>query len=567
MGLGAALGIAGNALNVFSTGIQVTGNNLANASTPGYIVENLELTPSLSYGVSPLILGTGVDAVGVKQQVNQYLQQQILGATSDYNASNQLNTVYTNLQQQLQALGDNSLSSQFSSFATALSNLANQPSSSSLNAQAVDAGTALANSISSLRASIDTQRSEDNTQVEQLVTQANTLIQNIAQLNPQISQLESSQLLQSQAGSLRDQRYQDLNELSQIIPITYSENSDGSINVYSGSNYLVLGEQAQTLQTVPSGSQGVATVNVQFGTTGGTLTANSTGSGQLIAVMQGRDNVLGGFTQNLDTLTSAMISDFNQIYASGQGTDGYTSVTSTNAVSSPTAALDQAGLAFTPQNGSFQLEVVNQTTGLTSTSTINVSLTGSPSDTTLNSLAAEISAVPNVSATVTPDGHLEINAGSGYEVQFSDDTSNVLSALGINTFFTGNNSSNIGINPAVTADPNTFASGQGSGPTDGSNALALSNFASTPLTALNGQTLNDNYNTIVQGIANNASAETTLSQSQNDYLQSLNSQQQQTSGVSLDQQAIQLMQYQEDYQASAKVVTTIDSLYQVLMNM
>jgi flagellar hook-associated protein 1 FlgK len=71
----------------------------------------------------------------------------------------------------------------------------------------------------------------------------------------------------------------------------------------------------------------------------------------------------------------------------------------------------------------------------------------------------------------------------------------------------------------------------------------------------------------VTGVANNASAETTLSTSQNDFLQSLTSQQQQYSGVSLDQQAIQLMQYQEDYQASAKVVTTIDNLYQVLMQM
>jgi len=566
MGLGAALGIAGNALNVFSTGVQVTGNNLANASTPGYIVENLQLTPGPSYGVSPLVLGTGVEAVGVKQQVNQFLQQQILGATSDYNSSNQLNSVYTNLQQQLQALGSNNLSTQFSSFASALSNLANQPSSAALNAQAVSAGTTLANSISSLRASIDNQRSLDNTQVQQLVAQANTLIQNIVQLNPQITKLESSQLLQSQAGSLRDQRYQDLNQLSQIIPITYTENKDGSVNIYSGSNYLVLGEQSQQLRTVPSGSQGVATVNVQFGTTGGTLTASSPGTGQLTAVLKGRDNVLGGFTQSLDTLTSNMISQFNQIYSSGTGTDGYTTVTSANTVADPTAALNQAGLAFAPQNGSFQLQVLNQTTGLTTTSTINVNLTGGPGDTTLNSLAAAINGVANMSATVTQDGHLQINAGSGYQVKFSNDTSNALSSLGINTFFTGSDSSSIGVNATVTANPNTFASGQGNGPTDGSNALALSQFAATPLAGLDGETLNQSYNAMVTGIANNASAETTLSQSQNDFLQSLTAQQQQTSGVSLDQQAIQLMQYQQGYQASAKVVTTIDQMFQVLMN-
>ncbi len=81
MGLGAALNIAGNALNVFSTGVQVTGQNLANATTPGYIVEDLNLQTAPSYGVSPLVLGSGVRAAGVTQQVNQYLQQQILAPT------------------------------------------------------------------------------------------------------------------------------------------------------------------------------------------------------------------------------------------------------------------------------------------------------------------------------------------------------------------------------------------------------------------------------------------------------------------------------------------------------
>jgi flagellar hook-associated protein 1 FlgK len=568
MGLSAALNIAGNAINVFSTGVQVTGQNLANASTPGYIVENLNLQSSPSYSASSLIVGSGVEATGVTQQVSQYLQQQILGANSQYSASNQLNSVYTSLQQQLQALGDNNLSTQLSNFSGALSSLATQPSSASLNAQAVDAGTQLASSITSLSTSLDQQTQNDNTQVQQLVTQANTLIQNIAQLNPQITQMEASGQSDSQAGSLLDQRYSDLNQLSQIMPVTYTQNGDGSINVYSGSNYLVLGQQSQQLQTVAASSNGMSVLNVQFGSTGGMITASTPGSGQLAGVLQGRDNVVGGFIQSLNTLSSAMISSFNQIYASGQGTDAYSSVTSDNAVTDPTAALNQAGLAFSPQSGSFQLQVLNQTTGTTSTSTINVDLSGTGSDTTLNSLAAEINSVANVSATVTPDGYLQINADPNYQIQFSDDSSNVLSSLGVNTFFTGSDASDIGVNSAVTANPDLFASGQGgSDPSNGSNALALSQFASNPLGALNGESLTDNYNALVTNIGNQASAETALSQSQNDFVQSLNSQQQQVSGVSIDQQAIQLMQYQEDYQASAKVVTTIDSLYQTLMQM
>ncbi len=58
-----------------------------------------------------------------------------------------------------------------------------------------------------------------------------------------------------------------------------------------------------------------------------------------------------------------------------------------------------------------------------------------------------------------------------------------------------------------------------------------------------------------------------MSTSLNDYSQSLTAQQQQISGVSLDQEAIQMMQYQQSYTASAKMVTTVDQLFQTLLNM
>jgi flagellar hook-associated protein 1 FlgK len=566
MGLSGALGIASNALDVYSTGIQVAGQNIANANTPGYIREQLQVTTAPSYSASPLILGGGVEATGVTQQVNQFLQSEILTANSNYSASNALNTVYTNLQQQLGALGTNSLSSQMSNFAGALNDLANQPSTPALATQAVDAGTQLAGAISSLSSSIQEQQQQANANVQQLATQANALITQISQLNPQISQLNANGGPQGQASSLLDQQNQDLNQLSQILPITSTQNSDGSVNVYSGSNYLVLGTQVQQLKTVPAANGDVGTLNVQLSVSGEQITANTKGTGELIGVLQGRDNVLGGFEQNLNSLTSNMIFQFNKIYSSGQGTDGFTTVTSDNPVSDPTAALNQAGLTFPPQNGTFQLEVTNQVTGQTTTSTIDVNLNGTGNDTTLNSLATAINGVANVSASVTPDGHLQIGAASNYQIQFANDTSNSLASLGINTFFTGTDATNIGVDSNVTSNPQLFATAQGGGPSDGSNALALTQFATNPIDSLNGQSLNGYYNSIVTNIGNQASAETAMSTSLNDYSQSLTSQQQQYSGVSLDQEAVQMLQYQQSYQAAAKVVTTVDQLFQSLLN-
>jgi flagellar hook-associated protein 1 len=567
MGLSAALGIASNALEVFSTGIQVTGQNIANANTPGYIQEQLSVTPAPDYSVGPLILGSGVEATGVTQQVNQFLQGEILSANSNYNASNTLNTVYTTLQQQLQALGDNSLSSQMGNFTSALNALANQPNSASLSAAAVDAGTQLSTSITSLRSSIDEQRQQANVSVTQLATQANQLITQIAQLNDQITQAQSGGVSNSQAGTLQDERGEDLNQLSQILPVTATTNSNGSISVYSGSNYLVQGDQTQQLQTVNSTDDGMGVVNVQFSGSGQQLTASSSGTGELIATMQGRDNVLGGFEQNLDTLTSSMISSFNDVYASGQGTAGYTSVTSQNAISDPTAALNAAGLTYPPQNGTFQVLVTNEVTGQTTTSTIDVNLNGTGSDTSLNSLASQLNSVANISASVSSQGNLQINANSNYQIQFANDNSNTLAALGVNTFFTGNNSTNIGINPELAQNPQLFASAQGGGPSDGSNALALTQFASNSVSALSGQSLNSYYNSMITNVGNQASATTAMSTSLDDYSQSLTAQQQQVSGVSLDQEAIQILQYQQSYQASAKLVTTVNQLFQTLLNM
>ena len=81
---------------------------------------------------------------------------------------------------------------------------------------------------------------------------------------------------------------------------------------------------------------------------------------------------------------------------------------STNVVADPTVALNStaAGLKFTPTNGSFVVHVKDATTGLEKSTLVQVNLTGQPTDTTLNSLAASLAAIPGVTATVS-GGQLE----------------------------------------------------------------------------------------------------------------------------------------------------------------
>lgn len=567
MGLNAALQMAGRSLEVFTTGIQVAGQNISNAATPGYIRQELKLEPSGNFRSGGLILGTGVVVNGIRQQLDKFLETRIHSANADSSASAARNTIYKQLEGELNELGDADLSTGLNSFLGAVQEAANHPESTSARQGLITQGQQLVDTISSLRTRVDQLRSDQSVKVDTLVGEANALIEQIARLNPQITKLESSGLLKSDAGELRVQRYSALTRLSEIIPTKFVEREDGSVDVFSGNEYVILKNHTQQLTTQATVDRGVQVQSISF--TESTAAVPLTG-GELAGVVQGRDNILGGFIDDLDTLTSNLIREFNQIHASGQGLIGFTSVTGTNPVYNTTTALSNAGLAFPPQHGSFQIKLANSTTGATVTTTVPIDLDGidAANDTTLTSLRDYINTnVSGVTASITTDGFLRLNAASGYEIKFGNDTSSVLTSLGINTFFQGTDSNTIQMNPVVLQDARYLATGQGGGPSDGANALAMSNFLKSPVAELQGQSLDGFYDSIVSAIAQGSSAESAAATAYRDLRDSLLNQRDQTSGVSIDEETLKMLQFQRSFQAAARIVSTVDELYQVLLSM
>ena len=561
MGLTAALSAAGSALDVFSAGIQVSGNNIANANDPNYIREVLQLSPSAPVQQGSLIFGTGVTATGVKQQVDQYLLQQIYSANGASSGSSATSSIYQQLESTLQTLSSSDLSSQLTGLTNAFNTLVDQPELTSNRQLVVQQGVQFAQGVTNLNSQINTLRSSVNQNVDGLVQQANSLIDQIAALNPQITSLESAGLLNSDAGTLRDQRYAALNQLSQIIPVTITDNGSAGVSVTLNGQALVIPGQTQHLTTTPRSDRGMSVDDVTV--QGSSVVLGGT-QGELAGDIMGRDTVIGGFLDQLNQFTGAIINQVNQIHASGQGENGYTSVTGTYQVNSPTSALDAAGLPFTPQNGSFQVQVVNTSTGVAQTGTINVDLAGVNPKTTLNDIVSQLNGLANISASVTSDNRLQINAANGYELEFSNDNSGTLADLGINTFFTGSDSSDIGVNATLTADPTLLAAANGGGPGDGSNATALANLANLTPSSLGGATIGNFYQQAVNSLSQSSASQNAVAQGAQGFTDSLNSQQSQFSGVSLDTETIQIMQYQQAYQSAARFISIIDQLFTTL---
>ena len=559
--------MASAALQANDIALQVVGQNIANANTPGYTREVVNFTPGPSQANGALVQGTGVEVQSITQQISTFLESQLNSANANQASADTLKGTYTQLENIVGALNSGSnLSSAMNQFFNSISDVLNQPGNESVMQSAVLQGQTLAQTINSMANQTAQLRTSTDSQVSALAPQINSLTSQIAKLNIQISEMTGGGQSPSDANGLSDQRNQAINSLSQLIGIQVNTQPDGSVSIYNGGNYLVDEGFSQQVDVAESANRGIEVSTLQIAGINSPLQATS---GQLQGLVNSRDDVLGGFQDQLNSFTTTLTNEFNKIYSGGQGTTGYTQTASLNPVSDPDAPLNQAGLGLplTPTNGSFQIIVTNTQTGTSTTNNIAVPLLGPGHNTTLNSLAAEIDNVAGLSATVS-NGTLSISSTSANtQFAFGTDTSGTLAALGINTFFTGSQAGSIGVNNTLLQDPTKFAaSTQGVG-TDTSNAQTLAGFLTLPLASQNGATIQTLYNNMTTGVSQ-SSANATAAANAADTLQTqISSQVTDDSGVNIDDEVVNMMDYQEAYQASAKYISTLSGLLNTLVQL
>ncbi len=472
-------------------------------------------------------------------------------ANADSSGSAVESQTYQSLETLLGELGNNSLGSSLTSFFSSINNVLNSPDDVSQRNLAVLAGQTLTQNLNTLAQQATATGQNLDQQVAASTGTINQLVQQIGQLNVQITQTEGGNPNSSPAVGLTDQRSEDLTQLSNLININVTQQSDGSLSVYTGGNYLVFGGLTQQVKAVQSDVNGTTVNNLEFVQTNVPLDPTS---GQVAGLINARDQIVGGFLNNLNSFTNTLSFEFNKVYASGQGLTGYQSVTSQNSISDPTASLDAAGLANPPVNGSFDIEVNDPTTGQTQTTTINVNLTGQGGDTTLNSVVQQLNAVSGVSASINSQGQLTIAATApNQQIAFSNDSSGFLASMGINTFFTGTTALDLGVNSTLASDPSKFAASQSGIGQDTTNAVQLAGFYDQSLSSQNGSSLSDLYNQMAEGLTENSAQSQAAASGYQTYQETLQGQSQAVSGVSIDEETINMLSYQRQYQASAQL--------------
>ncbi|MDP9172281.1 MAG: flagellar hook-associated protein FlgK [Planctomycetota bacterium] len=562
MSLLGALNTGQSALAVSQAALQVTGNNIANSGNANYAREVANTTPSLDQQISPgIFVGTGVDLTSVQRQIDQSLTDRLNASISDNEAANTTQTWSGQVEGIFNSLGTNSLQAQVSSFLQNWSGLANAPGNAAQRRIVVQDGQSLAQQFNTYSNQLGALQSSAGDQLTGLAKSATQLAQQVAELNAQIPTSRSGP-----AGinnGLLDQRDAALKQLSTLVNVKSVDQGNGTINVYIGSEPLVLGTVNRGLKVQQSGINGQPSFKLLFAADNGNVSATS---GQLGAVLNAQTQITAVLAQ-VNNLAAGVIYGLNVLHSSGQGLGGFTSVTATNQVLDSTVALDStaAGLKFPPVNGSFVVHVKNAQSGLSTSTLVQVNLTGQPSDTTLNSLTSSLNAIPNVTAIIQ-GGQLQIaSTNPNEQITFSQDSSHVLAGLGINTFFQGTDASSMAMNPIVVQKPGFVAAAQNGDTGDNQTALAIANLATVGQPPLGGGSFNSAYRTMIDAIATTSSQAKNDASATLDIRNTLTAQQAATSGVSLDEETVNLMKQQLAYQGAARVISTIATLMQTLL--
>ncbi|MFM0414560.1 flagellar hook-associated protein FlgK [Paraburkholderia aromaticivorans] len=647
------LGLSG--LNAAQWGLTTTGQNISNASTPGYTIETPVYAESGGQYTGSGYLPQGVSTTTVTRQYSQYLTTELNNAQSSGSSLSTYNTLISQLNN-LIGSPTAGIASAITSYFTGLQNVSNNASSLATRQTAMSGAQTLVNQINAAGQQYDALRQSVNTQLTNTVSQINSYTQQIAQLNGQISQASTQGQPPNQ---LLDQRDLAVSNLSQLIGVNVV-NSNGSYSVFmSNGQPLVSSNNSYNLGTAPStgdtselsvqylgqaganpaaAPQNLPDSKIDGGTLGGLLAFRSQtldpGEAQLGAIavsFSAQVNAQNGLGITLAGAKGSALFSVSgpTVYANTQNTGNaslnvsfanpaqpttgdytlaYNGTTYTLTDNSTGSVVGSATNLSQPINGlnfsttgtmnagdSFTVEPTRGALNSFATATTDASAIAAAAPVLANAVASNTGTgtitqgtvtagytMPNSTTTLSYDGTglSGFPAGSTVTVAGSPATTYTIASAATVVPYSSATGATLTINNATLGQMNNvsvtisgapaagdkFTIGPNTGATnDGRNALALSNLSTAKAMSGGTVTLTGAYANYVNQIGNQTNQIQTSSTAQSSLVTQITTAQQSVSGVNINEEAANLLQYQQLYQANSKVIQTAQTLFQTIL--
>lgn len=317
MSLASILSIARSALITQQRAIDVTGHNIANATTPGYTRQRLELVAETPFRTPKGTIGRGVSDVGVFANRNVFLDATVRREQGNLGRSDTLRDMLGQVEAVFGEPSDTGLGATLDAFFNAFSDLANDPSSLAARSVVRQAGSSLIQQVGLISGRLTDLATDTTTRTQDAVSQVNALATAIGELNRDIVVQGGPN---KTAPDLEDRRGQLIDELANLIQVRVIDHADGSVGVITGDTLLVDGKFAQQLEVRPLVGGGVG-----VGVIGSTRLIDPIG-GTLAGLTALGQQAVPSIRSELDRLVAGVVGAVNTLHAGGTTLGGATGI-------------------------------------------------------------------------------------------------------------------------------------------------------------------------------------------------------------------------------------------------
>jgi flagellar hook-associated protein 1 FlgK len=560
MSLFSSLNVATRALHASQTAIDITGQNIANANTEGYSRKRVNLEPDSRHDNAFGEIGMGVDVVGITRIRDAFIDQQVYEQLGDKGMLATLDDAMERLENLFQEPSDVGLNATLSGFFDSWQDLANNPGDLSAREAVKASAVRVIDLLNSLSIDMGRYRTNMDDLLGKKVTEANDLMRRIDALNTEIATVEARP--GQVAADTRDMRDLAVRRLSEILDVRAIEDEQGRVSISTGGTLLVGPSRWNKLEVfgttrVDANGSEVPTIGVRLADGKRVLEPNG---GVIKGILEVKDNLVPAYQNNLDMLAKSLVKEVNDIHRTGftlsqhngieffdpnsttaltiRLSDGVKNDSKNIAAASgqttvPVSETPPAGIPDPLVSPTLDLTTLNPQYRYLTDGTLRVTLNGTGE--VLREGAGEDYIVDYVRGTVTFLNYAKFAAGDSVTLDFRHSQ----------TAFPGNG--------------------------DGSNALTIARLRQRSVMAPDPlgnatQSLSSFYNSFVGALGIGRNQIRDEAEAKEFLIAQMDAEQASISGVSMDEEMINLVKYQHSYQAAARIISTVNQMLDVLMN-
>ena len=534
--------VGSSALNSMQRAIATTGHNIANVNTEGYSRQEVLLGTRTPEKVGQVEIGTGVEVSNIRRAHDHFLMRDVQSRSS----SNGYFQLYAKTAQNIDGLladPSTGIAPAMDKFFAAMEAVASNPSSTPERQVLISEAEMLTQRFNYVDTRLSEFAGELNTRIANMTDDINALAIDIAQLNESIVSLSSGS--RGMPNDLLDRRDQAITDLSKLISVQTATQEDGSVNVLIGKGQrLVIGNNAEQLRMVlPAAQDGPSQLFISMPSGAESEVTSKLTGGELGGVLDAGAKLINKARREIGLLAIGIAETFNRQHSQGSDLNGNQGEAFfSNLGATVTGSRDNSGLLTVTAN-------ITQEQNLTGD---GYSIRYEDAGIRLTNLSSGESQIVDAGVFELPGLNITIPDqvdGVNGDTFFIEPTLGAASSMGL-----------------ALSDPSKIAAANfGSAVGDNRNMLSLIELRDAKTLQAGTQGYTSLYGSTLSSIAvetrsavSNADTELSLLRSAEDRLDSVR-------GVNLDEEATNLIRYQQAYQAAAQVISVANEIFDTLL--